>query len=46
MASKSAGLPAEDFTVGALGSVEVALPMQRHSLPEARLQQAGFLFQS
>jgi hypothetical protein len=35
---------AEDFAVDALGGVDVALPMQRHGFPEARLQQPGVPF--
>jgi hypothetical protein len=38
------GLPTEDFAVDALGGIEIALPMQRHSFPEARLQPASVLF--
>ncbi len=38
-------LAREDFLIDARGGVEIALPMQRHSFPEARLQQAGVPFQ-
>ena len=44
-------LPAENLAVDALGGIEVALAMQRHSFPETRLQKArvpvqGFYFVS
>jgi len=37
-------VPAENLAIDTLGGVDVALPMQRHSFPEARLQQAGVFF--